>query len=146
MKNEHESAGDAAPRAPADAALERALDAALTQLLVAPGPSSAFRERLRAAIARSDATDIGAQRAQLERELRAQMVELNSGYVRLQRRTLAAILGGAFAAGAAAMVALPWLQSQFGAGSVIAVPVVGAVVGLAIGASQVINRLGPARL
>jgi hypothetical protein len=131
---------------PADAALERALDAALAQALVAPGPSSAFRERLRAAIARSDATDIGAQRAQLERELREQMAELKRGYVRLQRRTLAASLGGAFAAGAAAMLALPWLQSHFGAGSIIAVPLVGAVVGLAIGASQVINRVAPARL
>jgi hypothetical protein len=130
---------------PADAALERALDAALAQALVAPGASSAFRERLRAAIARSDATDFGAQRARLERELREQMAELKRGYVRLQRRTLAAGLGGAFAAGAAAMLALPWLQSHFGAGSIIAVPLVGAVVGLAIGASQVINRVAPAR-
>jgi hypothetical protein len=89
--------------------------------------------------------DVGAQRARLERELSAQMAELKSGYVRLQRRTLAAILGGAFAAGAAAMIALPWLQSHFGAGSIIAVPLVGVVVGLAIGASQVVNRIAPAR-
>ena len=146
MSNEHDPAPDAAPRNPVDAALERALDAALARALLAPGPSSAFRERLRAAIARGDAIDVGAQRAQLERELRMQMAELRSGYVRLQRRTLAAILGGAFAAGAAAMIALPWLQSHFGAGAILAVPLVGVVVGLAIGASQVISRLGPVRL
>jgi hypothetical protein len=145
MSTESDPTPGAAAPSPADAQLERALDAALARALLAPGPSSAFRERLRAAIARGETVDVGAQRARLERELSAQMAELKSGYVRLQRRTLAAILGGAFAAGAAAMIALPWLQSHFGAGSIIAVPLVGVVVGLAIGASQVVNRIAPAR-
>lgn len=136
----------AAPLDPSDTALARALDGALGRALVAPGPSAAFRERLRAAIARSDSVDVGARRAQLERELRLQMADLKSGYVRLQRRTLAAIIGGAFATGAAAMVALPWLQSQFGSGAIIAVPLAGVVAGAAIGAAQVINRVGPLRL
>jgi hypothetical protein len=143
MSNERQSTpGAAAP----DTALERALDAALERALREPGPSTAFRARLRAAIARSDAVDVGARRTQLERELSEQMAELRGGYVRLQRRTLAAIIGGAFASGAAAMLALPWLQEHFGSGSIIAVPLVGAVVGLAIGASQVIGRVGPVRL
>ena len=122
-------------------ALERALDAALARTLASPGPSAEFRVRLRAAIARADAADDRVLRTRLDQELHEQVAELKSGYVRLQRRTLAAVIGGAFATGAAAMIALPWLQDHFGSGSIIAVPLVGAVVGLAIGAAQVIDRV-----
>jgi hypothetical protein len=125
--------------------LERALDAALARTLGNPGPSAAFRERLRAALARAGSSEPLSERADLERELREQLAELQRGYLRLRRRTLVAIIGGAFAAGGLTMVLLPWLQSQFGSGSIIAVPLAGAVVGLAIGASQVIDRVGSLR-
>lgn len=125
--------------------MDRTLDAALQRSLKAPHLSAAFRGRLRAEIARNRVIDTTAERGRLERELEQELNELRSGYLILQRRTLALMLGGAFTAGVAAMFALPWLQSRFGSGSAIAVPLVGAVIGLAIGAAQLVGRAGPLR-
>jgi hypothetical protein len=72
-------------------------------------------------------------REQLEQEQRQQLAQLRAGYVRLRQRTLGALIGGAFAAGAAAALAMPWLLMRFGTNGPMILAAVGAVVGLAVG-------------
>jgi hypothetical protein len=116
--------------------LEQRLDAVLSKTFRAPSPTSDFRSRLVAAIARTREPDgIQTLRTRLEREYQEQLAELRAGYVRMRRRTLAAIIGGAFAAGAGSVFALPWLTELFGAAALFVLAVLGASVGLAVGLS-----------
>jgi hypothetical protein len=112
--------------------LGRALDAALERTLRPPQPGEAFRRSVRTAVARAKQTDLSQLRAALESERRASLAALEADYVRVKRRTLGTLIGAAFGAGAAVALALPWLQSRFGADTPLVLASAGAVVGLAI--------------
>jgi hypothetical protein len=117
-----------------DGSFDAALDAALTMALPAPALPGDFRERLRAALARADGTkSVDMQRAQLEREHRQGLAELKSGYLRLLRRTLIALIGGACALGAGVALLFPWLSAAMGVHAVAGLAVFGGIAGLAIG-------------
>ncbi len=112
----------------------RALDAALAAVLEPPALPAGFRAQLAARLA--DAGRAGdsraARAATLERELRERLAELDAGYVRLRRRTLAALVGGAFAAGAAMAVAMPWLEATYGTNRPFALAAAGSLVGFGL--------------
>ncbi|HEX4050416.1 MAG TPA: hypothetical protein VHY19_06025 [Steroidobacteraceae bacterium] len=124
-------------RKPSDDALDRALDAALTHALIAPDLPAGFRARVKLALTRVAANDVdGIQltqlRQRLEREQDQRLNDLQQCYLRLRRRTLAALIGGAFAAGAAAALAMPWLIGHIGPGAPLLLSAIGASLGLAI--------------
>jgi hypothetical protein len=116
-----------------DSEWNRALDAALKRALPPPALPPGFRARLQSALAReADATLSGA-RTRLEHEQHERLAELEAGYLRLRRRTLGNLVGGAFAAGVAVTLALPWLRENLGEDAALALSSVGTVLGLAIG-------------
>jgi hypothetical protein len=120
------------------------LDAALARALVPPELPADFRARLTTALTREAALGAAglAGRPRLEREQRERLAELEAGYMRLRRRTLGSLIGGAFAAGAAVAVAMPWLQSTFGPNAMLVLSALGAVAGLAIGTASWLGRVG----
>ena len=120
---------------------ERWLDAALSRALSAPSMPPAFRAQLDAALTRAAASEVAA-RSRLELERRERLAELEASYVRLRRRTLGTLIGGAFAAGAAAALAMPWLNATFGANAMLALAGFGALVGLAIAGVSWLRRTG----
>ena len=124
------------------APFDRALDAALSRALEPPAVTDAFRERVRAALDRSTELDIVALRAQLEAERRQTLAQLDADYIRLRRRTLGAMVGGAFAAGAAAAIALPWMARLVGPDDPLAVSAIGSTIGLGIGLSSWLTLRG----
>jgi hypothetical protein len=127
--------------------LHSALDAALARALSPPQLPAGFQLRLQAALARVPAGEERAvNRALAQREQRQRMAELDADYLRLRRRTLGTLIGGAFAAGAAVAVALPWLQASFGPNAIYMLSALGALVGLAIGTASWIGRLRLPRL
>jgi hypothetical protein len=121
---------------------ERALDGALARVLSAPAVPPEFHARLQAALARASESKGGraTQRARLEREQRARLAEFEADYLRLRRRTLGTLIGGAFAAGAAVAVALPWLKASFGPNAIFVLAGLGALAGLAIGTASWLGR------
>jgi hypothetical protein len=100
---------------PRTSGLDRALDEALGRAVSTPELPQAFRTRLNAALARTSETDLLSLREQLESERRQQLEELHADYVRVRRGTLGTLIGVAFAAGAAATIAMPWLRAHLGA-------------------------------
>ncbi len=130
----------------------RALDAALAAALEPPALPVGFRARLDAALDALEESRLGtgrraARAVALEREHRERLAELEAGYLRLRRRTLGTLIGGAFAAGAAVALAMPWLQAVFGPNTPLALAGAGAFAGLVlIGASVGIGRGGIAAL
>jgi ferric-dicitrate binding protein FerR (iron transport regulator) len=123
--------------------LDAALDAALARVLIPPAPPDGFQIRLQAALARqaTGQEERAVSRALAQREQRQHMAELDADYLRLRRRTLGTLIGGAFAAGAAVAVAFPWLQASFGPNATYVLAGLGAVVGLGIGTASWIGRL-----
>ena len=73
--------------------LERALDRALQRNLPAPALPAGFRQRLQAAMMRSDEHNQATLSAALEREHEEQLAALQSDYVRLRQRTLGTLIG-----------------------------------------------------
>jgi hypothetical protein len=118
--------------------LEDMVDAALARALPPPELPVDFRARLTAAIARAADSDALSpqRRARLELEEHERLLEFEAGLVRLRRRTLGTLIGGAFAAGAAVAVAMPWAQANFGPHAALVVASIGAAAGLAIGLSS----------
>jgi hypothetical protein len=121
-----------------DPTLHDALDAALAQALSAPELPAGFHARLQWALSQAGAADadeahLRELREQLEQEQRERLAQLQAGYVRLRQRTLGALIGGAFAAGAAAALAMPWLLRHFGTDGPAVLAGLGAAVGLAVG-------------
>lgn len=113
---------------------EQRLDAAVSKALEAPPLPAGFRSRLNAAMARSrEPAGLQTLSTRLEREHRQVLAELDAGYVRLRRRTLMALIGGAFAAGGVAAALLPWLTEMFGPAALFVLAVLGALAGVAIG-------------
>jgi hypothetical protein len=122
----------------------RNLDAALAAALRPPALPPGFERRLADAIAAAPPLDWNAGRAMLEREHLAKLAQLDADYVRMRRRTLGTAIGVAFAAGAAAAVAMPWLQSALHSTTLLYVLVGGGTVLAAAltAASLGIGRLG----
>jgi hypothetical protein len=122
--------------------LERALDGVLARLLQPPLLPAEFHARLQAALARASATpaERAAARMRLEHEQRQRLAELEADYLRLRRRTLGTLIGGAFAAGAAVAVALPRLEASFGSNAIFVLAGLGALAGLAIGTASWLGR------
>ena len=120
----------------------QALDAALVRVLAPPALPPGFNARLMAALARepAGAGSRAASRAQAQREQRQRMAELDADYLRLRRRTLGTLIGGAFSAGAAVAVVFPWLQAGFGANAIYVLASAGAVLGIGIGTASWIGR------
>lgn len=134
-------------RRPSDEALDRSLDAALAHALVAPSVPAGFRARVQLALTRAAADDAdGAALAQLRQRLESEqhqhLRELRAGYLRLRRRTLAVLIGGAFAAGASAALAMPWLTSHIGPSAPVVMSGIGALLGLAVAFGSWILRPG----
>jgi hypothetical protein len=121
---------------------DQALDAALARALLPPELPLDFRARLTAAIAReADSEALSPERrARLQREERQRLIEFEAGVVRLRRRTLGTLIGGAFAAGAAVAVAMPWARATFGPNAMLVLASIGAAVGVAIGLSSWLSR------
>jgi hypothetical protein len=113
--------------------LDRALDAQLERTLAPPEVPAHFRAKLQAALVRAGDSSLSDARLQLERERREKLVELEQNYVRLQRRTLGTMIGGAFAAGASAAVVLPWVTAHLGPFAPPVIASTGAAVGIWIG-------------
>jgi uncharacterized integral membrane protein len=122
-------------RPPRRPELDGLLDAALTQAFQPPRLPDDFRARLRAALARErPSTAAEDVYARLQREQAMALRELEANYLRLRRRTLLTLLGLAFATGALATVALPWLMAHWGPAAFLVLPALGAIVGLALAA------------
>jgi hypothetical protein len=122
--------------------LDRALDAQLERTLGAPELPAHFRMNLRAALVRAEDSSLSDARSRLERERRERLVELEQKYVRLQRRTLGVMIGGAFAAGAAAVVVLPWATAHIGPYAPLVIASTGAAVGIWIGFASWLRSRG----
>jgi hypothetical protein len=121
--------------------LDTALDAALARALRPPAPDADFRIQLSAALVRAGRhEDTEATRVRLERERREGLAELESGYLRLRRRTLGTLIGAAFAAGAGLTLLLPWLKTTLGADAMLAVAVLGGAAGLLIAGTSRLVR------
>lgn len=97
-----------------------ALDSALRRALPAPPLPRDYRARLEAARSVAEFSD---------RDARA---ELKNEFVRVRRGTLGTLLGAAFAAGAAAAIAMPWLRAHLGSNVHVAITWAGVAVGLGI--------------
>jgi hypothetical protein len=115
-----------------DEPLERALDAALARALVGPELPAAFRQQLRAAIARNGSAERAQLRAAAEREHAVQLVDMRNGFIRMRQRTLGTLIGAAFGTGLLLNFALPWIKAHFGDAGVFALPAIGAVIGLSL--------------
>jgi hypothetical protein len=110
--------------------LERALDDALGRAVRTPELPQAFRTRLNAALSRTSETDLLSLRERLESERRQQLEELEADYVRVRRGTLGTLIVVAFAAGAAATIAMPWLRAHLGAYTPMAITWAAVALGL----------------
>ena len=112
-----------------------ALDAALQNALRAPVLPDGFRARVLHAAQQAHLRDVAEQKRALALEHAQARAHLHRSYVRLRRDTLALIVVVAFAAGALANLALPWLQSAMAIDRVVSAPVLALVIGLCAGAS-----------
>jgi hypothetical protein len=116
--------------------LDRVLEAQLERILAAPEVPAHFRAKLQAALVRAGDSTLSDVRSRFERERRERLVELEQNYVRLRRRTLGLMIGGAFAAGASAAVVLPWLTAHLGSIAPLVIASTGAAVGIWIGVAS----------
>lgn len=112
--------------------LEHALDQALNRALRPPQVPHGFRARLSSAVSRAGENDLSAARMRMESERRTRLERLEVEYIRIRRNTLLTLLGAAFAAGAAVVIAMPWLRAHLGAFAPLAVSWGGVTLGLAI--------------
>ena len=122
--------------------LDGTVDAAFARTLAPPALPVRFRAMLQEAISREADSSLADARLRLERERRETLVELERNYVRLRRQTLGTMVGGAFAAGAAAAVALPWVRAYFGAIAPLVIASTGVGVGLVITVAAWLGPLG----
>jgi hypothetical protein len=118
------------------------LDRALRKAIEVRDLPAGFRQRLFAAIARSPSQDAALRREHLERERLDQLAELQRDSVRLRMKTLGSLIGGAFAAGVGTTLAWPWISETFAPHGAIALLVISAGIGLAIGLQSWLQRAG----
>jgi uncharacterized membrane protein YraQ (UPF0718 family) len=119
-----------------------ALDQALSRALQPPKLPEGFRARLLAAVARAGATDVAVRRRLLEREHRELLHELHGDSIRLRWRTIGYLVGGAFAAGIAVAVGLPWIRATFGSRSDLVILLFWVGFALVIGGGTWVRRNG----
>jgi hypothetical protein len=119
------------PHTPQPQAAEQALDLALGQMLTPPPLPEGFRWKLMAAMQLETLNDIAERRAALEAEHRRLQQQMRGGYLLLRRDTLVLGVGLAFASGAIATLALPWLQSNTGLDAATLMPTLATLVGAA---------------
>ncbi|MBK7617414.1 MAG: hypothetical protein KA375_11885 [Vitreoscilla sp.] len=110
---------------------EQMLDQALTQALTPPALPEGFRWKLMAAMQQATLDDIAQRRAALEAEHQRLQYDMQQGYVRVRRDTLVLGVALAFASGAVAAVALPWLQARTGLDAATLMPTLATLVGAA---------------
>jgi hypothetical protein len=122
--------------------LDRALEAELERTLAPPKVPTQFRTNLQAALVRAADSSLSDARSRLERERRERLAELEQNYVRLKRRTLGTMIGGAFAAGASAAVVLPWVTAHLGPFGPLVIASTGAAVGIWIGVAAWLRSRG----
>jgi hypothetical protein len=122
--------------------LDRALDASLARTFAPPRVPVQFRAQLRAALVRAADPSLSDARSRLEREQQATLMKLEQDYIRLRRRTLGTMIGCAFAAGAAAAVALPWLTARLGPIAPLVIASTGAFVGIWVGVASWLGSRG----
>ncbi len=120
---------------------ERALDEALGRALHPPRVPHDFPAHLSAARYRADAPDLTELRTRFEQERREQLQTLKTDYVRVRRSTLGTLLGIAFATGAAAVMAMPWLRVHLGPYTPMAIARGGTELGLGIGFFEPLRRI-----
>jgi hypothetical protein len=125
-----------------DSRQDDALDQALARALKAPQLPTGFRKRLLAALTRVGDTDLAARRSLLEREHRELLHDLHSDSVRLRWRTLGYLVGGAFAAGLAVAIGMPWIRSTFGSNSDLVMLLAWVGFGLVVGGVTWVRRSG----
>jgi len=116
--------------------LHLALEAELERTLAPPELPSHFRAKLQAALVRAGDSSLSEARSRLERERREWLSEIDQKYLRLQRRTLGTMIGGAFAAGASAALVLPWVTAHLGSIAPLVIACTGAAVGVWIGVAS----------
>ena len=114
-----------------DSRQDDALDQALARALKAPQLPTGFRNRL-----------LAARRSLLEREHRELLHDLHSDSVRLRWRTLGYLVGGAFAAGLAVAIGMPWIRSTFGSNSDLVMLLAWVGFGLVVGGVTWVRRSG----
>ena len=113
---------------------DRALDLALQSALRAPALPDGFRARVLHAALQESLRDLEARKRALDVEHVQARQRLHRSYVRMSRDTLALIVVVAFAAGALANLALPWLHSAMAIDQAVSAPVLALVIGLCAGA------------
>ena len=119
---------------------ERALDEALGRALPAPKVPHDFPIRLSVALSRATESDLTDLRARLEKERREQLQTLEADYMRVRRGTFGTLLGVAFAAGAVAVIVMPWLRAHLGAYAPMAVAWGGTALGLGVAFFEPLRR------
>lgn len=119
------------PNNPTPPGIEQALDRALQRALPAPALPEGFRAKLMAALQRQAPADIAERRAALEAEHLRLQQQMQRGYVRVRRDTLAVGVAVAFASGALAATALPWLQAHTGLDAATLMPTLALAMGAA---------------
>src|SRR5580698_9128912 len=113
--------------------LERVLEARLERALPPPKVPTQFRAKLLAALLRTGDSSLSDARSRLELERRKRLAEFEQNYVRLKRRTLGTMIGGALAAGASAAIVLPWATAHLGQIAPLVIASTGTAFGLWIG-------------
>jgi hypothetical protein len=116
-----------------DEMTDAALDRGLRQALSAPALPPGFRERLRAALARDPGEELMRRRQAALREHEAGIAALARDSVSLRLKTLGTLIGGAFAAGVALTLAMPWIREFFAPYGNLALGAIG--VAIAAGAA-----------
>jgi hypothetical protein len=121
---------------------DEALDQALARALAPPDVPAGFRARLLAALTRASDTDLATRRTMLEREHRELLQVLHGDSIRLRLRTVGYLVGGAFAAGVAVTIAMPWIRATFGPESDRVMLFMWAGFGLVVGGVSWVRRNG----
>jgi len=125
-----------------DSRQDDALDQALARALTPPQLPSGFRKRLLAALTRLSDADLAARRSLLEREHRQLLQGLHGDSIRLRWRTLGYLVGGAFAAGVAVAIGMPWIRATFGSKSDLVMLLIWVGFGLVVGGVSWVRRNG----
>jgi hypothetical protein len=109
------------------------LDQALQASMTPPALPSTFRLGLMLALQQERLQDLQARQRALEEEHQRRTQRVREGYVRLRRETLAWVVGVAFACGALATQALPWLQAFTGLSAASLMPTLATLAACATG-------------
>lgn len=108
------------------------LDLGLQSVLCPPELPVGFRSRLMDIVMQQSIQDVQAQKRAFELEYAQGQERLRRGYLRMQQSTLTFIVIAAFALGAVAHIALPWLQEAVGIDMSASVAMLALAIGLLV--------------